>query len=73
MNIGHVLAQIDLFERAAIVVVVVALIVLPKIGSRLAEHEEESDGNRIALYLTGLTAVGVVIVFWAAIFGPHPA
>ena len=54
--------------------VIVALIALPVIGRWLSEHddEQEADGRTIAMFLTGLTAVGVAAVIVAAALGPHP-
>jgi hypothetical protein len=75
LNLGHVLTQIDLYERATMLFVVLALIALPFIGRWLTERDvdEEAHGRTIAMFLTGLTAVGVVVVLVAAALGPHPS
>jgi len=73
LNLWHIFAQIDLYERATMLFIIVALIVLPLIGRWLSEHDdEEVDGRAIGLFLTGLTAVGVLTVIAAVAMGPHP-
>lgn len=74
LNLLRIFAQIDLYELATMLFIVVALIVLPLIGRWLSEHDdEELDGRTIGFFLTGLTAVGVLTVIVAVAVGPHPA
>ncbi|MGA3039037.1 MAG: hypothetical protein ABSE64_16355 [Vulcanimicrobiaceae bacterium] len=72
MNLARILAQVDPYERATVVFVILALIALPAIGKWVSEHDDERDGQTIAMVLAGLTAVGTVIVIVAAVLGPHP-
>jgi hypothetical protein len=72
LNLARILAQIDPYERATVVFVILALIALPFVGKWMSEHDEERDGRTIAMFLAGFTAVGTVIVIVAAVLGPHP-
>ncbi|HTX02048.1 MAG TPA: hypothetical protein VMD07_00095 [Candidatus Acidoferrales bacterium] len=73
MNVLSIFAQTDVYERATMLFVVLALIVLPFIGKWIAVHGEEHDERTIAMFLAGMTAVGTAIVIVCALLGPHPS
>ena len=73
MNFTRIIGHVDTFERATVLFIIVALVVLPAISRWLSDHDDESDGQRAAVFLAGLTAVGTLLVIVAAILGPHPA
>jgi len=66
-------AQVDMYERAAAIFTVIAIVVVSLGYKYIVARDEERDGNAIALFLTGVTLAGVIVVIVAAALGPHPA